>query len=257
MRTKDKRQRRLRRQYGRTCCSLPRHTGRFRPRAPLAARAEPHEEWDASASGLGELQQRGRSHTWCTAAFDCAGDSIRNKNNEDFEPLPGEMIPYAKIPANAFWFTPDTTTHAAPACPASPLERIAQSSSSASDPRTTEGPLIYAVDDAPELTELYTILLEATGYIVRAFNDRAKALTALKAERAKPDLLITDCVGPSMSLDRFLECCLVVYPSLRIMMVSGYSQTDIRFPEAGSDRFIQKPFTIEEFLRRVRATLAA
>jgi len=113
------------------------------------------------------------------------------------------------------------------------------------------------VDDAPELTELYTILLEATGYIVRAFNDRAKALIALKAERAKPDLLITDCVGPSMSLDRFLECCLVAYPSLRILMVSGYSQTDVRFPQPGSDRFIQKPFTIEEFLRRVRATLAA
>ena len=188
--------------------------------------------------------------------FDCAGDSIRDENIEDFEPLPAEMIPYAKIPANAFWFTPDTT-RAAPACQASPLECFDQSTSSASDPRTTEGPLIYAVDDAPELTELYTILLEATGYVVRAFNDRAKALIALKAERAKPDLLITDCVGPSMSLDRFLECCLVVYPNLRILMVSGYSQTDIRFPEAGSDRFIQKPFTIEEFLRRVRATLTA
>jgi CheY-like chemotaxis protein len=35
--------------------------------------------------------------------------------------------------------------------------------------------LIYAVDDVPELTELYTTLLEAAGYIVRAFNDRAEA----------------------------------------------------------------------------------
>ena len=254
MRIKDKQQPRLRRQYGRMCCSPPRHAYPFRRRAQLLA-AECPREWDASATGLGELRRRGTNHIWCVAVFDCAGDSIRNKNNEDFEPLPGEMIPYAKIPANAFCFTPDSTTHAAPVCGVSSLECFVQSTSSASDPRMTEGPLIYAVDDAPELTELYTILLEGTGYVVRAFNDRAKALTALKEERTKPDLLITDCVGPSMSFDRFLECCLVVYPSLRILMVSGYSQTDVRFPRTESDRFIQKPFTIEEFLRRVRATL--
>jgi CheY-like chemotaxis protein len=255
MRIKHKLQLRFHRPCGRICC-LPRHAYPFRRRAPLAAGpAERYKEWDASATGLGELQQRGTNHTWCAAAFDCAGDSIRNKNNENFEPFPGEMIPYAKIPANAFWFTPDATIHSAPECQASSLERIARSNSSVSDPRTTDGQLIYAVDDAPELTELYTILLEATGYVVRAFNDRAKALTALKAERTKPDLLITDCVGPSMSFDRFLECCLVVYPSLRILMVSGYSQTDVRFPRTESDRFVQKPFTVEEFLRRVRATL--
>jgi DNA-binding response OmpR family regulator len=165
------------------------------------------------------------------------------------------MIPYARIPANAFWLTPDTNAHTAPVQRPSSLERLVESTSSTSASRTTEAQLIYAVDDAPELTELYTILLEGTGYIVRAFNDRPKALTALKAERTKPDLLITDCVGPSMSFDRFLECCLVIYPSLRILIVSGYSQTDVRFPRTESDRFVQKPFTIEEFLRRVRATL--
>jgi CheY-like chemotaxis protein len=255
MRTKYKRRSRLHRQYRRICGSLPEHAGSFRRCAQLVAGATKRPgEWDASATGVGELQQRGTNHTWCAAVFDCGGDSLND--DEDFEPLPGEMIPYAQIPATASWLTPDTTTHAAPERQASSLERIARSNSSVSDPRTTDGQLIYAVDDAPELTELYTILLEGTGYIVKAFNDRARALTALKAERAKPDLLITDCVGPSMSLDRFLECCLVVYPSLRILMISGYSQTDIRFPEAGWDRFIQKPFTIEEFLRRVRATLA-
>src|SRR5580765_3446636 len=63
---------------------------------------------------------------------------------------------------------------------------------SSSTTRTTEAPLIYAVDDVPDLTELYTTFLEATGHIVRAFNDRSEALAALKADRTKPDLLITD-----------------------------------------------------------------
>jgi CheY-like chemotaxis protein len=258
MTIKHKQPPRLHRQCGRLCCSLlPRRTFRFRPRAPFAAGpAERYGGRDVSATGLGELQRRGTNQTWCAAAFGCAGDSIRNESHEDFGSLTGEMTPHAKIPASAIRFAPDTSAHAAPECQVSSLERIARRTSSVFDPRTNDGQLIYAVDDAPELTELYTILLEGTGYIVRAFNDRATALTALKAERAKPDLLITDCVGPSMSLDRFLECCLVVYPSLRILMVSGYSQTDVRFPQAESDPFIQKPFTIEEFLRRVRATLA-
>ena len=256
MRTKHRQQPRLHRQRPRFCCCLPRHAHPFRCRTPFAAGpAERGKEWDASATGVGELQLRGTNHTWCAVAFDRGSDSIRNENDKDFEPLPGEMIPYAKIPATASRLTPDTAPHAAPVDQPSSLEYFVQNTSSASAPKTTEAPLIYAVDDAPELTELYTILLEGTGYVVRAFNDRAKALTALKAEGTKPDLLITDCVGPSMSFDRFLECCLVVYPSLRILMVSGYSQTDVRFPRTESDRFIQKPFTIEEFLRRVRATL--
>jgi len=167
-----------------------------------------------------------------------------------------KMIPYAKIPADAFWFAPDTIAHAAPVKRLSSLECFVESISSTSASRTAEAQLIYAVDDTPELTELYTVLLEGTGYVVRAFNDRAKALTALKAERTKPDLLITDCVGNSMSVERFVACCLGIHPTLRILMASGYSQTDIRFLKTRPERFIQKPFTAGEFLRRVRAMLA-
>jgi DNA-binding NarL/FixJ family response regulator len=78
----------------------------------------------------------------------------------------------------------------------------------------------------------------------------------LTAERKKPDLLITDYCGPSMPVDRFLQRCLIVHPSLRILMTSGFSQTFVRFSVARPDRFIQKPFTADEFLREVRAALA-
>jgi len=113
------------------------------------------------------------------------------------------------------------------------------------------------VDDVTDLTELYTALLAATGYIVRAFNDRAEALAALKADRMKPDLLITDYLGLSMRVDRFIRHCLVVHPTLRILMASGFSRTDMRFSQARPDRFIQKPFTPEELRQEVRAALTA
>src|ERR1700761_1468562 len=58
--------------------------------------------------------------------------------------------------------------------------------------RTPDARLIYAVDDMRCLTDLYTLVLEAAGYFVKAFNDRAEALAALKLDIEKPDLLITD-----------------------------------------------------------------
>jgi CheY-like chemotaxis protein len=191
------------------------------------------------------------------AVFGCRGDSIRDGNDEELEPSTGEMIPYARTPANAFRLKPDTTADTEPEDRLSSLGRGIDSVSSAAVSQTARNLLIYAVDDAPELTELYTILLEATGYIVRAFNDRAKALTALKAERTEPNLLITDCVGTSMCVDRFMECCLLIHPNLRILMASGYSRADVPFFQARPDWFIEKPFTVEEFLKRVRVAVAA
>ncbi len=133
---------------------------------------------------------------------------------------------------------------------------LRQTSTAASASQTAERRSIYAVDDAPCLTKLYATLLEATGYISRTFNDRAEALAALRADRKKPDLLITDYRGLSISVDQFMHQCLVVHPALRILMASGFSQTDLRFSQAIPDRFIQKPFTADVLLQEVRAALA-
>ena len=133
---------------------------------------------------------------------------------------------------------------------------VQQTNSAASASPTAEPLSIYVVDDAPCLTKLYATLLEATGYNSRTFNDRAEALAALEADRKKPDLLITDYRGLSITVDQFMSQCFVVHPALRILMASGFSQTDLRFSQAIPDRFIQKPFTAEVLLQEVRAALA-
>jgi CheY-like chemotaxis protein len=141
----------------------------------------------------------------------------------------------------------------------SPPEVFIQQQNASAIPlrRLVETACIYIVDDAPRLTELYTTLLGETGYVVRAFNDRVEALVALKADKKKPDLLITDYRGVSMSIDRFMHQCLLVHPTLRILMASGFSQTEVRFSSVRPDRFIEKPFTPDDLLREVRAALAA
>ena len=122
--------------------------------------------------------------------------------------------------------------------------------------RAHEAASIYVVDDAPCLTELYTTVLERAGFVVKAFNERAEALAALRAERDKPDLLITDYRGRSMPVDLFMRYCIAVHPALRILMASGFSEGDIQFSHVRPDRFLRKPFTPDELCREIRGVLA-
>jgi DNA-binding NtrC family response regulator len=113
---------------------------------------------------------------------------------------------------------------------------------------------VYIVDDDEGMTELCSIVLEAAGYNVKAFNDRAIALAALKAVPRQPDLLITDYRGRSMLVDQFMQECLAVHPALRILMASGFDQVDTELP-IRPKRYIRKPFTTKELLHEVQATL--
>lgn len=134
--------------------------------------------------------------------------------------------------------------------------RPAENPSSAIAAENEEPFLVYVVDDEPGLSELYTLILEGRGYVVRAFNSRIEALAELKGERRKPDLLITDYFAHAMSVDAFMRRCLLAHPSLRILVASGFSPVDAKFLYIKPDRFIQKPFTAEEFLQQVASALA-
>jgi len=135
-------------------------------------------------------------------------------------------------------------------------EDLLRSGSVPSARRSARAGSIYAVDDDEDLTDLYTILLEARGYTVKAFRDRAEAVAALEKDSPGPELLIMDYLGHSMPVDRFMHRSLAAHPTLRILMASGLSPAHVRFSSTWPDRFIQKPFTAEEFLKEVTAALA-
>jgi len=117
--------------------------------------------------------------------------------------------------------------------------------------------LIYVVDDDEGLTDLYTIFLKGTGYVVRAFHSRTEALEALTTDEQAPDLLIMDYVGHAMPPHWFIQRCLLAHPELRILVASGLSQSDLLCPDVQPLRFLQKPFTARKFLEEVSAAWAA
>ncbi len=128
--------------------------------------------------------------------------------------------------------------------------------SDVSTPREAAAVSIYAVDSEDGLTDLYVHFLKGTGYSVRAFNQRAEALAAMAEDEHGPDLLIMDYLGDSMPVDDFLQRCRLLHPAVRILMASGFGEDDVQFSGTRPDRFLQKPFTAEEFLREVGRTLA-
>lgn len=140
--------------------------------------------------------------------------------------------------------------------PSSSQVPITRQNPSAPSVAVAGSPVIYAVDDVLPLTALYTILLESAGYIVRAFNHRTEALAALRVDQHKPQLLITDYLGPTLPVDLFMHDCRAIHPGLRILLASGFNQSDLRFTRVRPDRFIRKPFTFDEFHREVQAALA-
>jgi CheY-like chemotaxis protein len=123
-------------------------------------------------------------------------------------------------------------------------------------PAMAEPAVVCVVDDDPDLTELYSILLRGAGFKVQAFTDRVEALQRFKAAEAWPNLLITDYRGESMPIDEFIHACVTHNPVLRILMASGFEEADTSLLRVRPDRFLRKPFTPEEFLREVHTALA-
>ena len=162
-----------------------------------------------------------------------------NSHGKLFPPFPNGHRSFAPTNSSVAFWSPESS-HAN----SSPGSRIRRA------------PIIYAVDDTPCLTELYALMLNTVGYLVKGFLDRRAALASLCAAQAKPVLLITDLHNPSMRIEPFLEQCVEAHPELRILMVTGFGYHRAWCFSVKPDRFLPKPFTPEELRRAVEATLA-
>lgn len=116
---------------------------------------------------------------------------------------------------------------------------------------------LMLVEDEAGVRELIHEWLEAHGYEMLVAADGPEAL-ALAERRGTPiDLLIADVVMPMMGGPALAKRLLARQPSLKVIFVSGYADEaigDRRMLEEGAS-FLQKPFTLDELLKKVRAVL--
>src|SRR6201997_5229090 len=113
---------------------------------------------------------------------------------------------------------------------------------------------ILVVDDESQITRVLRTSLSSHAYDVRVANDGETALEIMKDWI--PDLVITDLSKPNMDgleLTRRLRSTSKV--PILVLSVRGEERTKVQALDAGADDYVTKPFSMEELLARVRASL--
>lgn len=123
------------------------------------------------------------------------------------------------------------------------------------DPRSSETILIVEDDDA--LRKLVHAALEKRGYEVLEAEDGENALNVSKAYDGAIDLVITDVVMPNMGGRELVNHLQPRYPQMKVLYMSGYTSNGaVRTGMLVSEiNFLEKPFTAESLVRKVREVL--
>ncbi len=116
---------------------------------------------------------------------------------------------------------------------------------------------ILLVEDEVIVRNLSRQILESSGFLVIEAGNGVEALKLYERENFKIDLLMTDVVMPEMGGAELAEVLRHRIPDLRILFTSGYTDDAIvRHGLLDTDaNFIQKPFTSDTLLKRVRELL--
>jgi signal transduction histidine kinase/CheY-like chemotaxis protein len=119
--------------------------------------------------------------------------------------------------------------------------------------------LILVVEDEEVVRQLICTVLADLGYRVLCADCAATGLRMARQENQPIDLLVTDIVMPDMHGPVLARELLGLQPNLKVLYVSGYSDSDIS--DQGvldpSLEMLQKPFPQDSLARKVREILDA
>lgn len=126
--------------------------------------------------------------------------------------------------------------------------------------RTTQGTEhVVIVDDESMVLEVSASALRLGGYRVSAFTDPEKVVQLVERGEFDGDLVITDLTMPKFSGLQLAERVVRAFPSCPIILCSGYDLTGQGATARSSivSKQLSKPYSVEELLHGVRATLDA
>lgn len=115
---------------------------------------------------------------------------------------------------------------------------------------------VLIVEDEPAVRLMATRGLQRLGYRVLAAASGAEALETADRE-GFVHLLVTDAVMPGLGGAELIQRLRLTQPGVRVILMSGYTETDMAGVGRTGVRFLQKPFTPSDLGRLVRETLDA
>jgi two-component system cell cycle sensor histidine kinase/response regulator CckA len=131
--------------------------------------------------------------------------------------------------------------------------------SSAPQRRVAGTETVLVVEDEEALREVVRRTIDRAGYKVLTASGGDEAFETSAAHPGEIHLLVTDIVMPQMSGRVLAERLVEIRPKLRVLFMSGYIDSAIDHHgvlDAGT-RFLDKPFTSADLMRKVREVLDA
>lgn len=110
--------------------------------------------------------------------------------------------------------------------------------------------VVLVADDEDMLRNLVQEILEEHGYVVLTASDGERALSASRAYASDIDLLVSDIRMPQLSGIELATRILAERPGIRVLLTSGTTQ-----PPSTQAPFLWKPFTLDEFITKIKEVL--
>ncbi len=116
---------------------------------------------------------------------------------------------------------------------------------------------ILLVDDEEVVLDVNRMVLEMLGYKVLMARSGQEAIEVFRAKKDEIHLVILDMIMPGMEGGKVFQILKNIDAEVKIILSSGYSMNDevARMMEQGCRAFIQKPFDIGDFSRKIRDIL--
>jgi len=113
---------------------------------------------------------------------------------------------------------------------------------------------ILLVEDDKFVREATCQALCSAGFRVLTSNNAGEAVQMFRTFSSPCDVLITDIVLPDRRGGELAKQLLILSPALKIIYVSGYPEGTVqgRTDEGGHLCYLQKPFSVEVLLERIR-----
>jgi len=116
---------------------------------------------------------------------------------------------------------------------------------------------VLIVEDEKQILSLCSVFLNSYGYKVLTANHPGEAILLCEKHNEDIHLLVTDVVMPNMNGKELHERIIKLKPHIKVLYMSGYTE-DVIFHRgivANGISFIQKPFSMNEFIKKVKEVL--
>jgi PAS domain S-box-containing protein len=123
-------------------------------------------------------------------------------------------------------------------------------------PPRIDAETVLLVEDEDPVRELAERILSSHGYMVLNARSGREAIDICARETQPIDLLLTDVIMPTMNGTDLAKRIAGVRPGVPVLFMSGYGHEAFEQEMlVDGTQFIEKPFSAEELLRRVRSLL--